>query len=163
MEPLVLEKNVGRSIPSTPSILYLLYAPPNTPSISLGVISNDCNLSASLLAIRFLLVLPLVLFIFLFRSSIFFFIILLEGFGKGFTGCNDSSFSVCSFIFSAILVASHFIERISFHLNLALVLLDALVTLYSMSSIWDLRSPISILKLLAFLDNLEALFLLRLS
>ena len=133
--------------------------------MSLGVISNDCNLSASLLAIRFRLVLPLALLIFLFRSAIFFFILLFEGFGKGFVnvGCNDSSFSVCSFIFSAISVASHFIERIFFRLNLALVLPDALATLYSMSSIWDLRSSISILKLFAFLDNLEALFLLRLS
>ena len=157
IEFLVFEKNVGKSIPSSPSILYLPYTPPNAPSINLGVRSNNCIFSASLLAIKFLLVLPppLILLIFLFRSSIFLFILL---FGLGCIGCldsNSSNFTNCSHvlsailvasrIFSAILVASRFIERIFVLLNLALVLLDALVILSSTSSFWYLRSLISIL------------------
>ena len=165
MELLVLEKNVSKSIPSTPFILYLLYAPPNAPSINLGVGSNDCNFNASLLAIRFRLVLPLALLIFLFRSSIFFFILLL-GFKVGVLTAltsNDSRVDSRSLSLSAILVASHFIEQIFFRLNPELVLLDALATLFSMLSIRDLRSSISFLKFFAFFDNLEALFLLCLS
>ena len=54
-------------------------------------------------------------------------------------------------------------DLIFFLLNLALVLSDALVILFSSSSIWDFKLLFSYSKFLNFLASLESLFHLRLS
>ena len=54
-------------------------------------------------------------------------------------------------------------DLIFFLLNPALVLLDALVILFSKASIWDFRMLISASRLTNFLASLESLFHLRLS
>ena len=54
-------------------------------------------------------------------------------------------------------------DLIFFLLNLALVLSDALVILFSSSSIWDFKLSFSFSKFLNFLASLESLFRLCLS
>ena len=65
--------------------------------------------------------------------------------------------------FSATLSALCFTDLIFFLLNLALVLLEALVILSSSSSIWDFKLSFSFSKFLNFLASLESLFHLHLS
>ena len=81
----------------------------------------------------------------------------------GFLGILDSinsrDFSD-SFSFSIILTTSLFMDLIFFLLNLALVLWDVLVILFSNPSIWDFELLISVDKTLNFLASLEFLFLL---
>ena len=54
-------------------------------------------------------------------------------------------------------------DLIFFLLNLALVLLDALLILSSKASIWDFKLTFSFSKYMNFLASLESLFQLRLS
>ena len=81
----------------------------------------------------------------------------------GTLGSTNSKAFSDSFSFSAILSASLFMDVIYFLLNLALVLLDALVILSFKVSIWDFRLLISAPRLLNFLVSLESLFRLCLN
>ena len=80
------------------------------------------------------------------------------------THCStNSNLASDSFSFSLILLKSLFILLIFFLLNLALVLLDALVILSFKESIWDFKLSISASSLLNSLFSLESLFCLHLS
>ena len=68
-----------------------------------------------------------------------------------------------SLSFSDILSASLFMDLMFFLLNLALVLLDALVILSSKASMWDFRLSISASRLMNSLASLESLAHLHLS
>ena len=80
------------------------------------------------------------------------------------THCSTHSSLASGFAsFLLILSASFFILLIFFLLNLALVLLDALVILSFKESIWDFKLSISASSLLNSLASLESLFRLHLS
>ena len=81
----------------------------------------------------------------------------------GTLGSTNSSFVSGSLSFSFILLTSLFMDLIFFLLNLALVLLDALVILSCKASICNFRLLISASRLLNFLASLESLFRLRFS
>ena len=81
----------------------------------------------------------------------------------GTLGSTNSRAFLDSLSFSATLSASLFMDLIFFLLNLALVLLDALMILSFKASIWDFRLLISASRLLNFLVSLESLFRLHLS
>ena len=151
-----------------PSILYLLYAPPNAPSSNLGSgFEFSSAYRDSLLAIRnFLFLLFFALLIFLFRSAILDSMHLFPAGGCLWViGTLDSldSLALDSASLSAILSASRFMDLIFFLLNLALVLSDTLVILSFRESNLDFKLSISSFRLLAFLATLESLFLLCLS
>ena len=139
----------------------------NAPSNNLGP-QFKSNFREFLLAIRHsLFLLFFLLLIFLFNSSILASIHLflfggccLRVESLGTLGSNNLRVASASLSFSAILSASRFMDLIFFLLNLALVLLDALVILSSKASIWDFRLSISATKFLNFLASLESLFLL---
>ena len=123
-----------------PSTLYLLYALPNAPSSNLGLHINSA-FRASLLAIRcslFLLFFALLIFLFISAILVSIHLFLFGGCSLrrtpligslGTLGSTNLSFFSYSFSFLAILLASLFMDLIFFLLNLALVLLDALVIL----------------------------------
>ena len=122
-------KNVSRSIPVIPSILYLLYTPPNASSDCLGTQFSSAR-RASLLAIRHsLFLLFFALLIFLFNSAILV-SICLDLFGGcslseallmrsfiGTLGSTNSSFFLDSLSLQAILSDSLFMDLIFFLFN----------------------------------------------
>ena len=81
----------------------------------------------------------------------------------GTLGSNNLRAFSDSLSVSDILSASLFMDLIFFLVNLALVLLDAFVILFSSFSIWDFRLLISASRLTNFLASLESLFHLCLS
>ena len=166
---LTLLKNVSGSMPSSPSILYLLQVPLNAPSNSLGPQASSAH-RASLLVIRSsLFLLFFTLLIFLFNSAIFVSIHLDLFRGCSLSGAllirslgtlgstNLRAFSD-SLSLSFILSTSLFMDLIFFLLNPALVLSDALVTLSFKVSIWGFRLLISASRLTNFLVSLVSLF-----
>ena len=157
-------------MPGIPSTLYLLYALLNAPLNNLGP-QFKSNLREFLLAIRhslFLLFFALLIFLFIsaILASIHLFLFggchLRVG-SLGTLGSNNLRAFSDSLSFSAILSASLFMDLIFFLLNLALVLLDALVILSFKASIWDFRLSISASMLTKHLAGLESLFCLCLS
>ena len=135
----------------------------------------NSNLSESRLAIRrrlFLLFFALLIFLFIsaILASIHLFLFggchligapLIRSLGT--LGSNNLRAFSDSLSFSAILLASLFMDLIFFLLNPALVLWDALVILSSRASIWDFKLLFSSSKFLNFLASLESLFCLCLS